>query len=254
MNSEFNVPIIHPDGMDSFHFGGMNWLFNFTKDHKVFHINRIEDYRDKLNFPLPPHRKSVYDLIFLTKGSSIRSKGLANFEFGKGDFFFLPAFQITSHESMSVDAEGFFMHFDLSIFKYYNLEKFLSKFSFLHSQSNPIVKINTEDIPSMINIFERLEKIEGLEIENKFELIPLYVFTLLNEVSLHSEKNIKTKKNAASILVDAYQEALSQYIYQKQKVIEYADHLNVSPNHLNKCVKSITKKSSQDLLKEMIIL
>ena len=35
---------------------------------------------------------------------------------------------------------------------------------------------------------------------------------------------------------------------------EYAGLLNVSPNHLNKCVKSTTGKSAQDLLSEMVLL
>jgi AraC family transcriptional regulator, transcriptional activator of pobA len=37
-------------------------------------------------------------------------------------------------------------------------------------------------------------------------------------------------------------------------VTEYADMLAVSPNHLNKCVKTATGKSAQDLLNEMIVL
>jgi AraC family transcriptional regulator, transcriptional activator of pobA len=254
MNSELNVPIIHPDGMDSFHFGGMNWPFNFSKDHKVFHINRIEDYRDKLSFPLPPHRKTVYDLIFLTKGTSVRSKGLGKFELNKGQFFFLPPYQITSHEKMSNDAEGFFMHFDVSIFKDFNLEKKIKDFTFYNFLANPVITIPESRQIQIINILTRIEEIESSDLPQKLHLIGLYVFTLLTEVSLYAEPEISKPKNAASIIVEKYKEALSQYIYQKQKVSEYADYLNVTPNHLNKCVKIITKKSSQDLLNEMMIM
>jgi AraC family transcriptional activator of pobA len=254
MNSELNIPIIQPDGMDVFHFGGVNWPFNFSKDHKIFHINRIEAYRDKLVFPLPPHRKIVYDLIFLTKGTTTRAKGLEKYEFGRGQFFFLPPYQITSHEKMSPDAEGFFIHFDMSIFKHLYLEKLLGEFNFLNFLANPIVTIPEESIQVFIDIFNRIEEIDKTDFPKKLNLIGLYVFTLLTEASVFSEQIISSHKNAASSLVERYKEALSQYIYQKQKVAEYADHLNVSPNHLNKCVKSVTKKSSQDLLNEMMIL
>jgi AraC family transcriptional regulator, transcriptional activator of pobA len=35
---------------------------------------------------------------------------------------------------------------------------------------------------------------------------------------------------------------------------DYADLLNVTPNYLNKCVKTAIDKTAQDLLKEMLIL
>lgn len=254
MNKEINIPVIEPNGKDSFHFGGVSWPFNFSKDHNLFHINRIENYRDKLSFPLPPHRKTVYDLIFLTKGKSVRSKGLANYEFGVGQFFFLPPYQITSHELMSEDAEGFFVHFDIDILKHYSLDKHLNKFNFLNFLSNPVVAVSNEAIEPILNIFHRLEVLDQ-EGENKqMELIAFYIFALLKEASLFADSDLKLQKNAASNLVQRYKEALSQFIYQKQKVSEYADYLHVTPNHLNKCVKNITMKSSQDLLNEMMIL
>lgn len=254
MKKDINIPVIEPNGMDSFHFGGVNWPFNVSKDHNLFHINRIENYRDKLSFPLPPHRKTVYDLIFLTKGSSIRSKGLANYEFGVGQFFFLPPYQITSHEFMSKDAQGYFVHFDIDILKHCSLDKHLNKFNFLNFLSNPVVSVSTEAVEPILNIFHRLEVLDQ-ETENKqMELIAFYVFALLKEASLFAGNDLKPQKNAAASLVQRYKEALSQFIYQKQKVSDYADYLHVTPNHLNKCVKSITMKSSQDLLNEMMIL
>jgi AraC family transcriptional regulator, transcriptional activator of pobA len=254
MKKDINIPVIEPNGMDSFHFGGVSWPFNVSKDHNLFHINRIENYRDKLSFPLPPHRKTVYDLIFLTKGSSIRSKGLANYEFGVGQFFFLPPYQITSHEFMSKDAQGYFVHFDIDILKHCSLDKHLNKFNFLNFLSNPVVSVSTEAVEPILNIFHRLEVLDQ-ETENKqMELIAFYVFALLKEASLFAGNDLKPQKNAAASLVQRYKEALSQFIYQKQKVSDYADYLHVTPNHLNKCVKSITMKSSQDLLNEMMIL
>ncbi|MCP9761542.1 helix-turn-helix domain-containing protein [Lacihabitans soyangensis] len=254
MKKDINIPVIEPNGMDSFHFSGVSWPFNVSKDHNLFHINRIENYRDKLSFPLPPHRKTVYDLIFLTKGSSIRSKGLANYEFGVGQFFFLPPYQITSHEFMSKDAQGYFVHFDIDILKHYSLDKHLNKFNFLNFLSNPVVSVSTEAVDPILNIFHRLEVLDQ-ETENKqMELIAFYVFALLKEASLFAGNDLKPQKNAAASLVQRYKEALSQFIYQKQKVSDYADYLHVTPNHLNKCVKSITMKSSQDLLNEMMIL
>ena len=79
--------------------GSMEWEnFHFQAEN-AFHINRIEDYvrLSKLaELPLPPHRKEVFDFIFLTNGKTVRSKSVESYEFSKNQFFFLPAYQITT--------------------------------------------------------------------------------------------------------------------------------------------------------------
>lgn len=101
--------------MDQFHFDSALWNIYVKGRTDLFHINKVEDARDHLKFSLPPHRKTVYDFLFLTRGSSIRSKGLDKYNFGVNTFFFLPAYQISSHEYYSEDAEGYYCHFDLDI-------------------------------------------------------------------------------------------------------------------------------------------
>jgi AraC family transcriptional regulator, transcriptional activator of pobA len=56
------------------------------------------------------------------------------------------------------------------------------------------------------------------------------------------------------MITEQYKKALSKYIYEKNKITDYAELLSVSPNHLNKCVKKTIGKSAQDLLNEMLLL
>ena len=60
--------------------------------------------------------------------------------------------------------------------------------------------------------------------------------------------------NAASNLTQRYKILLSEQIYNKKTVIEFAEILAVSPNHLHKCVKTTTGKSAHELLEEMRLL
>jgi hypothetical protein len=46
--------------------------------------------------------------------------------------------------------------------------------------------------------------------------------------------------------------AMSQFIYEKQKVNYCAGMLAVPPNYLSKCVKTIPGQSAHDLLSETI--
>lgn len=254
MNKERKIPVVDSEGMDQLHFGDIDWQLPTPNSTKYFHINKVEDYLPKLLFPLPPHRKTVYDLIFLTKGSSIRTKGLNQFEFKKNEFFFLPAYQITTHESMSKDAEGYYLHFDGEIFRNLGLEKLLSQFPFLNYQSNPVVSVPGDYISHILNIFKRLEYIHLSKKIDDHSIISYYLMALFQEISEFVSKESVLPKTASSSIALRYKEALSQFIYEKQKVSLYADYLNVTPNHLNKCVKQVTGKSAQTLLNEMLIL
>lgn len=136
--------------MDRFHFDtSLRHVFH-TRHADLFHFNRIEDTREHLKFPLPPHRKIVFDFVFLSQGSSIRSNGLDRYDFAANTFFFLPAYQISTHEFYSKDASGFYCHFDTEIL-IQNLVQpaFLQQFSFLQFIGNPLVKIDEQRVETL---------------------------------------------------------------------------------------------------------
>lgn len=249
---ENRIPTIEPSFRDSLHFKtDVNHLH--SEYHHLFFINRIEDFRDKMAFPLPPHRKVVNDLIFLTKGSSIRSKGLQNYSFGKNDFFFLPRYQITSHDNMSEDAEGYFIHFSLEIFSEFKHK--LKNFSFLNYTDNPVVTIPEHKEIVFIEIFNRLIELNSNHKKKDLDFIVFYLLVLFSEVNLFVEKQQSNSiKNKATLITEEYKNALTQYIYEKQTVQEYAKLLFITPNHLNKSVKATLNRTAQSLLNEMLIM
>lgn len=253
MKKENKIPTIEPSKGDEFHFRTVEWPVRLTEQHDLFHINRLEDYRDKMDFPLPPHRKTVHDLIFITKGNSTRSKGLNKHVFKKNQIFFLPRLQITAHEQMSDDVEGFFLHFSPDLIT--DINQSLKKFSFLNFLNHPIVSISAEEVPFILNIFYRLEKLYLNLKKEDLDLVAQYLFTLLKEVNRYVIKeDAPTSKNTAVILTERYKNALTQHIYEIQTVQKYAELLFVTPNHLNKCVKNTLNKTAQALLNEMLIL
>lgn len=251
MKKADQIPTLEIASLDRFHFGNIPW--RYSGKHSVFHINRLEEAKGKLSFPLPPHRKTVYDLLFLTKGESKRSKGLNQYQFHENQFFFLPAFQITSHENMSPDAKGFFLHFAPELFA--ENPHLLNQFPFLQFNTTPIISIPEKDIPPILNIFERLIVLyEKTEVKKDYKLIRWYLMTLFSEANQHVLLPSSKPKNSASVLTQQFKDALTQHIYQYRTVREYAQILHVTPNHLNKCVKKTLDKTAQTLLNEMLTL
>jgi AraC family transcriptional regulator, transcriptional activator of pobA len=252
---EKNIPILKPYEFNKYHFGDTEWIPPFATFEHLFQFNRIEAFRDKLKFPIPPHRKMVYDFIFLTKGKSIRSKGLNEYHFSENMFFLLPAFQISTHTFLSEDAEGFYCHFNAEILeKYFPHHSFYETFPFLTFVGNPIVEVDFASKKWILNVLERLEYEYTKPELNRFDIVSSYLFSLFNELNQLVKPVETTTKNAALRITEKYKNALSQHIYKKQRVTDYADLLSISPDHLGKCVRITTGKSSQELLIEMIVL
>ena len=255
MSKPMSIPVWELNEMSMHHFGTTDFNLISSAIQHLFHINKIEDYRDKIHFPLPPHRKPIYDFLFITKGMTLRSKALNPYEVRENTFFFLPAYQITNHEYMSADTEGYFCHFNFDIFtNHLPQHNILRDFPFLQFIGNPVIHIDESIKPYLLNIFLRLEAEYQSENEVNLDIITVYLLALFTELKRFYTPSVSVKKNTSLMITQNFKDALSRHIYEKQKVTEYADMLNVSPNHLNKCVKLTTGQSAQDILNEMILL
>ena len=242
------IPILKPSQFDDYLFS--NWKAPVSTLYEKFHIERIENYKTHLKIPTPPHRRSVYFLIFLTKGNAVRSKGLNKYEITPNKIFCLAADQITSLDFLSEDCEGYYCHFLTEIFNHASLKVEISKdFPNFNLTNDPLIEISEWD-----RILQLLKILETDYRTDSFELIPFYLFSLLTEIKNQSLQAENPKNDASAFLTQKYKNTLSEFIYKKKTVAEYAEHLAVSPNHLHKSVKAATGKTAHELLDEMRIL
>lgn len=249
------IKTLRPAELNDHHFGDSEWRIERTAVHDLFHINRIEDIRPKLQFPIPPHRKTLYDFLFLSHGHSKRSKGLNEYTFDTNTLFLLPAYQISTHEWMSEDAQGFFCHFDWGLIEqaFPNCQLF-TEYPFLQPEGNPLITIKATSVSTLVQLLERLEQEYAKRNQADLSIVAVYLAALFIELKQMAQTTAPIPRNAAYRIMQAYKNALSQHIGKKQHVTEYAEMLAVTSDHLNKCVRSTTGKSAQDLLMEMLLL
>jgi AraC-like DNA-binding protein len=107
------------------------------------------------------------------------------------------------------------------------------------------------DNKQVIELFELILQEYKRNQPERFELLPLYLTTLLTEFKLQEKVSQSLFK---MLTYSTHKDALSSLIYEKKSVQEFADYLSVSPNHLHKSVKITTGKSAHELLEEMRIL
>lgn len=239
--------------------GATHFNAYLTHAYEVFHINRIEDYNRLVQLPTEwdaqPFRLTVFSFFFLTGGTSTRSKGLITYEIAGDTFFFLPAYEISTYRLVNESAEGYFCYFNLELLTSdYRLKELLADFPFLNFNCHPLVKISLEIKPVVMMLLQRLEEEYKKGSACRYDILRAYLMTLFAELKAFATVQPPVSKNAAYQLTEQYKKALSEHIYKKQKVADYANLLAVSPNHLNKCVKNVTGQSAHDLLSEMLLL
>lgn len=250
------VPLFDADSFRQRHFdASVNWTKLFLPTFDRFMIHRIEDYKDFIRFPLPPHRKSIYDFIYLTSGYTARSKGLDQYDVGANTFFFLPAHQITTNQAVSDDARGYYCHFELDLLVGDRDGRGrLESFPFLQLISSPLLRVGQETAPLIHFFLERLLDEYQQTRPERMPLIQLYLLTLFTELKRFAGAGEAGLSTAAQRIAQAFKHALTEHIYEKQHVTEYADLLAISPNHLNKCVRSTLGVTAHQLIEDMLLL
>jgi AraC-like DNA-binding protein len=190
----------------------------------------------------------------LTEGSSKRSKGLDKYEFTNNTFFFIPAFQITSHEFIHPNSKGFFCYFDAQIFDdIFPHNTLFEDIGFLQIFSEPTIKISDEMLPYFVSILERLET-NYLSKSFDLGLVSLLLATIFKELEMVEQKQVDIPQKAAAKLIKNFKSLLSKHIYRTKKVTDYAEMLSISSDFLNRSVKTVTGKTAHEVLTDMLIL
>ncbi len=210
-----------------------------------FYIRSLSEQTYKLKLPLPPHRKTVNDFILLTKGSITKSSGLDNFKVAKSSICLLPAGQITTTTEITPDIEGYYCHFSDSYLVNTNID--LNDWML-----KPIVLIEKNEMPPLIALLDRINFIYSNSANH--DLIKAYLVTFLTELKFLSGGKTKTAFTASERIAHDFKKLVSQKVTRQTSVNEYAKELHVTPNHLNKSVKTTFGKSASAIVDEMLLL
>jgi len=203
------------------------------------------------NLPLPPHKKTVNDFVFIVKGKMTKSVGIKSFQLKKNDFLFTPKNNITSTEFISEDLEGFYCHFS---------DEFIGANPFLvtlHTQPSRqdyfhFSQIGADNLVFLLTRINHLYR-NRKENPNNYRLLSFYLSTVIAELFLiHSEQEIDPRKK--NDVFSRFKSLVQTRFKQNLTIKDYASQLNITPNHLNKRVKIESGKTASEIIKEVTIL
>lgn len=217
----------------------------------VFFIHSFKESNISLKLPLPPHKKTVNDIVFVKKGKLKRSIGINEFQLTKNDFLFTPKNSITTTTEVSPDLEGYFCHFSD---EFINAHPILGLWLSQPATKNYLT-LSEEYGKVVEQILDRivyLYKI-ALKKEEYFKLISFHLSTLLAELTMILQESVSVSAGQNS-LSHQFMTAVSKHFKERKEVFYYADRLNVTSNHLNKTIKKNLNKSASDVINETVVL
>lgn len=229
----------------------MQLLFRSNSDH--FFCLKTEEMMG-LKYPVPPCKHSCHTLIFIVSGSHTMNVGYEEYCTVSNEIIVVPADQVFSIKNIANTHTGYICQFhpDILIGKYGSREM-INNFDFLKISGNPKITLSPEDVPAVIAVLDRLQKEYSETPAANLNIVQSYLIALFYEMNKNSVKGSKNI-SAAAVITTKFKELIHQNIKTQHLVHYYASLLNVTPNHLNKCVKAETGKSAARWIDETILL
>lgn len=219
-----------------------------------FLVVKLEDMYRHVTRPVPASRSVTHSCLYLTEGEAIMKIGSETYKIGKDELLFVPAGQVFSFKENDVN-KGYLCNFhDNMLLGKYGNKELLKDFEFLRVWGNPKISLDKTTSRYVLQLFKRLltEYMEnGMQHP---DILQPYFIALLCEVNRAYHPVSNSTQTSAVSITNKFRELIFSNIRTKHMVSDYAAMLNISPNHLNKSVKAITRKSPTKWIDEAIVL
>lgn len=222
--------------------------------HNKFFIVRVEDLIRLMKLPVPPARTNTHTFIYLTEGEAIMRIGSETYKIVKDECLVVAEGKVFSFDSVDINKGYLFnFHEDVVIGKLAKND-LLKDFEFLRVWGTPKISLDTQTSGFVRQLLERiLVDYEANGLQN-LEIIQSYLIALLCEVNRMYIAVSGIAQLKAIEISNKFRELLFMHIKTRHMVSDYASLLHITPNHLNKSVKSITGKSPTKWIDEAIVL
>ena len=201
-----------------------------------------------------PHRKTVNDFVFVIKGELEKMVCSDSFVIGESMFMFLPVYKIRTIVRNSQNIQGFYCHFSEEFIAESGIAVKQLKEIFHYTELTGNLSVHLDEdykyrvewiLDQLLNFYDK---------ENNIILLRSYFSTLISELHHFIQSKPLPVFSPKETLTLRFRKLITSHIQDIHTTQEYAKLLNVSRNHLNKCVKSIMGKTASDLVNEALLM
>ncbi|MDL2223342.1 helix-turn-helix domain-containing protein [Bacteroidales bacterium OttesenSCG-928-M11] len=238
----------------------MNYLLMFANNFYINTISLCKEEKRNFLFPLTQKKQnednsiSYIELILIKSGYIVSDCNFNTIRINSQDVHLSVSKQPSYIKEKSSDAEGWYCCFPSSFLSSMAGNEHLSTeidliSSFLFQYP---LRLNKETYHRLSNNLTFITQLFNKRGEIDLFLIYIYLSASIYEIKRMMQKSHLDFYPAQSFfIVKQYGELLSQNITKEHSITYYAEQLRISPNHLNKVVKTVTGKTAIQLLNEI---
>lgn len=216
------------------------WEQRFRPDFDQFIIASLTFARPVIKLPVPAARTGNHAFFLLTAGTLDLTVGHQAYTMQPQQLAVIPAMQIFSIPAISDTATGYMCFVDRDRLANATHNR---PYDFLKLTSQPLISLTDAQTGFIDALLSRLALEYHESGASRSDLIGPYLQALLAEINRAYTGTLPTQTDAGDRLVQGFMDLLNAPDNRRIRVSDYADCLNVSPNHLNKVVKARTQQS-----------
>ena len=217
-----------------------------------FHILSLSNIKDETSC-FQVQRRRENELFFVTSGYIVREHNFTDIRINRNDLHLSLISQPSAIKELSEEIDGYYCSFSNTFLNEYpylreNLEKeleFINSFLFQYPVRLPdkVARRIELNMKTMSQLYSETKK--------DYLLIHSYLLTCILEIKkVLEESYLDIYPAKAFSITKLYYDLLFIHIEKEHSIPFYAQKLKVTPNHLNKSIKSVTGKTALSLLNE----
>jgi len=221
------------------------------ESYKVVKLNTPTEYS-----AMEAHRHNYYEILFFNSGGGTHMIDFDTHMICEQSLHFVSSGQIHAL-NRDTSVTGYVVIFSKEFLILNSVDKLLiSDFPAFNKTAFPILTTSVKIYSELLSLVIQMEaECEG---KNPFkdQVLASYITILLLKCKALLTDTVlyKTTDAASQQLMQRFNNLLEEKFITLHKVNEYADLLNVTPNHLSETIKKITGKTAGDIIHQRLIL
>ena len=225
------------------------------KENYVY-VSSLATHLQEHQFIREPHKHAFYIVILITHGSGVHTIDFQKYTVAPNTVFFLKPGQVHGWE-LSPDADGQLVFFTSEFYLKEFPHRKLYHFPFYNSLlAKPILLLPSAETNLLLPVFRKLKKEYAGQRWMRNEMLGNYLNVLL--ISLARLAKLQETETSVPgnemLLLQNLEQLLEQHFKAHQPVTFYAEHLHITPKHLNEVCKRSLGKTTNELMQERLLL
>ncbi len=224
--------------------GSLKHLTYIQTPIKIFPLHDIAPY---LKTPIPPIFFGYNLLIHITEGHFKQQVGSTTFMVEAPAVLISNYGQLAAIDSVDKSAQGYCVLIkEQAMTSMFREQEILNIFTI-----SPLINLNESDNEELKSLLDLLHKEIHTESPYKEYYESIFKTFILKIIKIsHANKSLARRQEIAF----AFKQLIHLHFNKEKTVNFYADKLAVSLNYLNRCVSTVFKKSSKQLIMEVAII